>query len=122
MRRLLTISLVLLALPIAGCGGGDDSGSALDSALSYVPKDAPFAVAIDTDLDGDQYQAVQSLLKKFPFGGQIQDSLRQQLEEGTNVDFDDDVRPVLGNPFVVGVPDAAAFTAQLRATPRSSRR
>jgi uncharacterized protein DUF3352 len=110
MRRLLTIPLVLLALLIAGCGGGDDSGSALDSALSYLPEDAPFAAAIDTDLEGDQYEALQDLIKKFPFGGQLQDSLRQQLEQGTEVDFDDDVKPVLGNPFVVGSTDAASFT------------
>jgi hypothetical protein len=102
MRRLLTIPLVLLALLLAGCGGGGDSGNALDSALSYLPKDAPFAVAIDTDLDGSQYTALQDLIKKFPFGGQLQDSLRQQLEQGGNVDFNDDVRPVLGNPLVVG--------------------
>ena len=90
MRRLLTIPLVLLALLIAGCGGGGDSGNALDSALSYLPKDAPFAVAIDTDLDGDQYTTLQALIEKFPFGGQLQDSLRQQLEQGSNVDFNDD--------------------------------
>ena len=39
-------------------------------------------MAIDTDLDGDQYKALQALLKKFPFGGQVQDSLLQQLEQG----------------------------------------
>jgi len=107
MRRLIASFLALSVLLIAGCGGGDDSGSPLDSALSYLPKDAPFAVAIDTDLGGDQYEALQALLKKFPFGGQIQDSLQQQLEQGASVDFNDDVRPVLGNPFVVGATDAA---------------
>jgi hypothetical protein len=117
MRRLIATSLVLSALLVSGCGGGDDSGSGLDSALSYLPKDAPFAVVIDTDLDGDQYKALQALLKKFPFGGQVQDSLRQQLEQGTNVDFEDDVRPVLGNPFVVGVTDAAAFRHSSGDTP-----
>ncbi|HMJ95879.1 MAG TPA: DUF3352 domain-containing protein [Thermoleophilaceae bacterium] len=110
MRRLIATSLALSALLLAGCGGGDDSGSPLDSALSYLPKDAPFAVAIETDLGGDQYKALQSLLKKFPFGGQIEDSLRQQLEQGTNVDFNDDLKPVLGNPIVVGATDAASFT------------
>ena len=110
MRRLIATSLVLSALLIAGCGGGDDSGSPLDSALSYLPKDAPFAVAIDTDLDGDQHRALQALLNEFPFGGQVQDSLRQQLEQGTNIDFNDDVRPLLGNPFVVGATDAASIT------------
>ena len=57
MRRLVAIPLVLLALLIAGCGD-DDSGSGLDSALAYLPKDAPFAVAIDTDVEGDQYKAL----------------------------------------------------------------
>ena len=109
MRRLLAIPLVLSALLIAGCGGDSGSGSALDSALSYLPKDAPFAVAIDTDIEGDQYQALQALLKKFPFGGQIENSLRQQLEQGANVDFDDDIKPVLGNPVVAGASDLPAL-------------
>jgi hypothetical protein len=112
MRRLVASFLVLSALLIAGCGGGSDSGSALDSALSYLPKDAPFAVAIDTDVEGGQYQALQALIKKFPFGEQLQDNLRQQLEQSTGgVNFNDDVRPALGNPFVVGATDAASFTA-----------
>src|SRR5215211_6323107 len=111
MRRLIAIPLVLLALVIAGCGD-DDSGSALDSALSYLPKDAPFAAAIDTDVEGDQYKALQALVKKFPFGEQLQDSLRQELEQSSGgVSFNDDVKPVLGNPFVVGATDAASFTS-----------
>jgi hypothetical protein len=110
MRRLSATLLVLSALLVAGCGGGDDSGSPLDEALSFLPKDAPFAVAVDTDLDGEQYRALRTLLKKFPFGGQIEDNLRQQLEGGTNLNFDDDVRPILGNPFVVGATDAAMIT------------
>jgi hypothetical protein len=110
MRRLIGSFLVLVALLVAGCGG-DDSGSALDSALAYLPKDAPFAVAIDTDVEGDQYDALQALVKKFPFGEQLQNSLGQQLEQSTNgLSFNDDVKPVLGNPFVVGSPDAASFT------------
>jgi hypothetical protein len=110
MRRLVAVPLVMLALLIAGCGG-DDSGSGLDSAFSYLPKDAPFAVAIDTDVEGDQYKALQALIKKFPFGEQLQDNLRQQLEQSSGgVSFNDDVKPVLGNPFVVGATDVASFT------------
>jgi hypothetical protein len=112
MRRLLTTSLVFFALLIAGCGGDEDSGSALDSALSYLPKDAPFAVAIDTDVEDDQYKALQALVKKFPFGEQLQGNLRQQLEQTSGgVNFNDDVKPALGNPFVIGATDAASFTA-----------
>jgi hypothetical protein len=110
MRRLIAATLVLFALLIAGCGGDDSSGSALDSALSYLPKDAPFAVAIDTDVEGDQYKTLQALVKKFPFGEQLQNSLEQQLEQSSNgVNFNDDVKPALGNPFVVGAPDVASL-------------
>jgi hypothetical protein len=113
MRRLLSISLFLFALLIAGCVGDDESGSALDSALSYLPKDAPFAMAIDTDVEGDQYKALQALVKKFPFGEQLQSSLRQQLEQSSGgVNFNDDVRPALGNPFVIGAANAASFTGE----------
>jgi hypothetical protein len=111
MRRLISTSLVLSALLVAGCGGGDDSGSPLDSTLRYLPKNAPVAVAIDTDLEGGQYKALQALLKKFPFGNQLQASLLQQFEQSSNgIKFRDDIRPVLGNPFVVGAPDVASFS------------
>ncbi len=103
MRRLFSVILVLAVLAIAGCGGGGDSGSALDSALSVLPKDASVAVAIDTNVDGDQYKALGKLLEKFPFSGQIKSSLLQQLEQSAGgVSFDDDMKPVLGNPIVVG--------------------
>ena len=113
MRRLITTALVLSAILIAGCGGGDDSGSALDSALSYLPKDAPFAMAIDTDLEGDQYQALQAHLNKFPFGDQLEQTLRQQLEPSSGGgDFDEDIRPMFGNPLVVGGTDLQELTGE----------
>jgi hypothetical protein len=117
MRRLVATSLALFAILSAGCGGGGDSGSALDSALSYLPKDAPFAVAIDTDVEGDQYEALQALVKKFPFGEQAQQSLRQQIEQAASgASYDDDIKPMLGNPFVVGATDPAAFGGDSGAT------
>jgi Protein of unknown function (DUF3352) len=112
MRRLLALAVVLAGLLIAGCGGGDDSGSSLDSALAFLPKDTTFAMAVDTDVDGDQYKAAGELIDKFPFGDQIKSSLRQQFQRlGEDVDFDDDVKPILGNPAVFGATDAEALTA-----------
>ena len=110
MRRLVSALLAVGLLAIAGCGGGD-SGSALDSALAYLPKDATFAVAIETDVDGDQYSTLGDLLRKFPFSEQIKGSLLQQFEQGSGgVNFNDDVKPVLGNPLVVGATDPEAVT------------
>jgi uncharacterized protein DUF3352 len=114
MRRLILI-LALLACTIAvgaGCGGGDDdsSGDPLESALAYVPSGTPFAVAIDTDVEGDQYKALEKILGRFPGGGGIAQSLRNQLEAGAEgISYDKDIKPLLGNPFVVSATDPASF-------------
>ena len=108
MKRLLPLLAASAAL-LAGCGGGgSDASSALDEALGFLPKDTPFAVAIETDPDSGQYRNANAILKKFPFGDQALSSLRGQVEKG-EVSYDKDVKPILGNPFVVGVADAKAF-------------
>ncbi len=110
----LALTLSILAIAIAGCGGGDggSSGSALESGLSFLPKDAPFVVAIDTDVEGGQYENLSTLVNKLPLGGQIEKQLKQQIESsGGDVSYDEDIKPLLGNPFVIGVVDARFFTA-----------
>src|SRR5919106_6459047 len=110
MRRLLATAVVLLAvLAAAGCGGGDDSGSALDSALAYLPKDTPLAIALDTDVEGDQYQALGKLVDRFPFGDQATGNLLRQFEQSSGgINFDEDLKPLLGEPVVLGAPRGAA--------------
>ena len=121
MRRLLSTFLVIPVLLIAGCGGDDDSGSALDAALAFLPKDAALVVALETDIEGEQFTAVGELIDKFPFGDQIRETLRDQIEQSQDgVSFNEDVRPVLGNPIVVGAANAEAvessnFVAAVRA-------
>src|SRR3954447_4343294 len=101
MKRLLPF-LALLALAIAGCGGGGSSASSpLDEGLGFLPKDAPFAVAISTDTGSGQYQNANTIVKKFPFGEQAVATLKRRFEQ-SGVSYDNDVKPVLGNPFVVG--------------------
>jgi hypothetical protein len=110
MRRLLlaAICTCVLAAPV-GCGG-DDSGGPLESALSYVPKNTPFVVAIDTDLEGDQYDSMQAILDRFPGGLDVEDLLSSQLDSGNDgVTFEKDVKPLLGNPFVVSATDVTSF-------------
>jgi hypothetical protein len=110
MRRAVLLILALAAIAAAGCGGGDDSGSALDSTLAFLPKDTTFAVAIDTNVDGDQYKALGKLLNKFPFGNQLKDNVLGQLEQSSGgIRYRDDVKPVLGNPLVVGAVDPQAL-------------
>jgi hypothetical protein len=112
MRRLLPLLLVCLALAVASCGGDDGAGGPLETSLSYLPKDTPFAVAVDTDLEGDQYGSAQAILDRFPGGIKIEALLRQELagSEG-GVDYEQDVKPLLGNPFVAGATDVTSFLA-----------
>ncbi len=113
MRPLLStiaIAASAAALLAAGCGGDDGSGGPLESALAYVPPNTPFAIAIDTDLDGDQYKAVDEILGRFPGGDSIGRSLQEEIEGSSEgLSYEEDVRPLLGNPFVVSATDPASF-------------
>jgi Protein of unknown function (DUF3352) len=111
MRRLLAAALCLCAFAAASsCGGDDGASGPLESALSYVPPDTPFVVAMDTDLEGDQYRSLQAILDRFPGGVKIDDLFAQQLEGGQDdVTFAKDVKPLLGNPFVVSATDVTSF-------------
>src|ERR687893_3101603 len=81
MRLLAFMASVLVcALLAAGCNGDESSGGALESSLAYVPPDTPFAVAIDTDVEGDQYQALDDILGRFPGGRTIGRSLQEEIE------------------------------------------
>lgn len=100
---------VCVAAALAGCGSDSGSAGPLDNALGYLPKDAPFVVAIDTDLEGDQFQSVKKIVDKFPFGDQIAKSLQQSLAN-QSLDYEKDLKPLLGNEFVVGVDDPQALT------------
>jgi Protein of unknown function (DUF3352) len=121
MRRLLlTLALLACLAPaaLAACGGGDEKSSGpLDAGLAHFPKDAPLAVAIDTDLDGDQHKALDSILGKFPLEAtSVRELLRDPIGgSGSNVDFESDIEPLLGNPLVIGATDVSSLTGSSEA-------
>lgn len=105
--------LLALALVTAGCGSKSSTGGGLGDALQYVPKDATVVIAVDTNPDGDQWQQVDALIGKFPFGGQVKQQLKSSFTARYGLDYDKDVKPVLGNDFVValtGVPRGGGAT------------
>lgn len=109
MRRLSILSLAVAVLSIAGCGGsssGSDAESPLDNALGYLPADAPFVVAIDTDTNGEQLRAATDVAERFAFGDEIEQAIREEL--GGDGDFER-IEDALGNKFVVGSTDSRAF-------------
>lgn len=108
-RQLALLGFAALALAASGCGGGEKAESPLDEALGYLSADAAFVAVIDTNIEGSQYQAAGKILDKFPFGDQILESLKSEIRSGSDVDFDRDLKPLLGNDFVVGADDPQAI-------------
>jgi len=110
VRHLLAILALGLAFGIAGCGGGSESGGPLDNALGYLPADSPFVATLATDPEGKQVKSIEKILGRFPFAGQVRGQLDQALEQ-QDLDYERDLKPALGNEFVVGALDAKSFTA-----------
>lgn len=110
MPRLLSTLTVMATLAIAGCGGGgggDEASSPLDEALRYLPADTPFAVAIDTDTDGEQYKAAGDIADRFGLGKKLVEQIEESLDaEPGEIDR---LEKALGNEFVVGSTDTRAF-------------
>src|SRR5215213_4244280 len=112
LRSLAALFACLAALAAAGtgCGGDDSSSSGLDAVLSYVPAETPFALSIDTDVQDDQYKSLDAILNRFPGADTIKGLLKAQLSMGQEgVDFDKDIKPLLGNPAVISATDVTSF-------------
>jgi hypothetical protein len=108
MRRLALLLALLGALAAAGCGS--DEKAPLDQTLAYFPKDAPLVASVETDPDGKQYKALDEIVDKLPFGDQAKRAIVQSLERDNRVDFEKDVKPLLGHPLVVGAPDVRTLS------------
>jgi hypothetical protein len=110
MRRLavlLAVAAVCL-FAAAGCGGGNGKPvTPLDDALGYFAHDAPFVAAVETDPDGPQVKSALSLVSRFPAGGLLAAQL-ERLTGFRSLDYDRDIRPLLGAPLVVGLTRPAA--------------
>jgi hypothetical protein len=102
---------VLIAL-LAGCGG-DES---LPDTLGYVPPDAHLVALVPTDLDSDQWRRFDHLVAPALRGGQyptVRDNIRASIPD---VDFDEELAPLLGETLVVttfGLPKSPRVLAIL---------
>jgi hypothetical protein len=105
LRRIPPL-LVAFALIPTGCGTKSSSSSGLGDALSYVPKGAPLVMAVDTDPNGAQFKQIDKLIGKFPFGGQVKEQFKSAFESSSRIDYDKDVKPLLGHDLVIAVTSA----------------
>ena len=112
---ILTAALAASAIAVAGCGGDSETGSSAGDVASYVPSSSPLYLEVTTDFDGAQWQQVQALAKEFPGYPQLERMIQKDLETG-NVDFDTDVKPLLGERAAIAglaLPPAGDLTKGL---------
>ena len=98
VQRLSTL-LAVLAVVLAGCGGTKES--AATGRADIVPADARAFVFLDTDLVSSQWQTIDELASLFPDKEKLIRSMKRDLLEDEDVDWDKDVRPALGEELAV---------------------
>lgn len=106
-----TLSVAVLSVAFAACVGqssSDKGKNPLDNALGYVPENSPFVASLDTDRRGRSLRNGKAILEKFPFAKQIEQGLISGLE-GQKVDYNRDLKPLLGNELVVAATDVKSF-------------
>ena len=113
MRKLLlTLVVVSIAALVAiGCGKQDQAAS---GASELVPAGSVMYGEATLKPEGDQKEAIDAILAKFPGGGQAGDKLKDLIEKGLResdapVSFKEDIEPWLGD-------EAAFFIASIGPT------
>jgi hypothetical protein len=103
--RLLVVLLVLVTpLALVGEAWAQTPVASLDEALRYLPTDSSVAATFDTDLAGEELRGLDAKLPRLGAGGgAIESELRTAAREELGLDFDRDVRPLLGNRLVIGL-------------------
>lgn len=96
------LAVIAVAVPIAGCGSEkkEEAASPLDNALGYVPADSPLVISFETDPNGKQFRAAKRIVEKFPFASLLESQLQTRLRS-RSVNYERDLKPLLGNEFVV---------------------
>jgi hypothetical protein len=94
--------LGLAGFGLAGCGSSSSSsGGALATALSYLPANSPLVLRVTTDPHSGAVRSAQSLVAKIPLARLGEAALQSRLQQ-MGINYDADVRPLLGNPLVFG--------------------
>jgi len=101
-----TAVLAACVVFIAGCGGEGPTvaGSGAGRVAEFVPAGAQVYFEISTDLESGQWKQAMDLASRFPAYLDLIDDAKDSLSS-SNVDFNRDIRPLLGDSAAVAVPD-----------------
>jgi hypothetical protein len=99
----MLIGGLALACLLAACGSSSSSAPTdpLTAELSYIPPASPVIATIVTDPNSPAVKNLSTLLTKFQVLSLLTSSLKQKLQK-EGLTYDADVKPVLGNPVVIG--------------------
>ncbi|MEK6251820.1 MAG: hypothetical protein AABM43_07725 [Actinomycetota bacterium] len=115
MRRCLVLLFAASYVFLLGCGGGSSDQTSLDRELSYLPKDVTTVVVVSTDLGSKSFKdAGQSLVPAVTDQppGDIEELLSRAVDSGSELSYDAEVAPLLGNPIVIGTSDPEGLVTQ----------
>lgn len=101
-----------LACTLAACGSasaGASGGDPLATELSYLPAGSPVVATITTDPGSAPVKSLSTLLSKFQVASLLTNSLKQQIQKH-GVNYDTDVKPLLGNPVAFGTLETTTAT------------
>jgi Protein of unknown function (DUF3352) len=96
VMRHLALALTFASLALAGCGGTTARTGA--GGAEIVPADATMFIALNTDADSEQWQAVNQLANRFSDKRDLEQTVKDGLKE-QGLDWETDVKPALGPEF-----------------------
>jgi Protein of unknown function (DUF3352) len=109
MRRCLILFAAAACL-VAGCGSSSSSSSnPLTTELSYMPSGSPLILTVATDPNSAAIKGVNALIGRFPLASIGVGALKSKLQQ-SGVNYDGDVRPLLGNPVTLAVTGSSVST------------
>jgi hypothetical protein len=112
----MLLGVLALACLLAACGSSSGSSAPSDplaTELSYIPPASPVVATIVTDPNSAPVKNASALLTKFQVASLITSELNQELQK-QGLSYDGDIKPLLGNPVVVGTVQTAGAGSKLK--------
>jgi hypothetical protein len=111
-RTILAAGIAVVAAIVlfaaVGYGSGTKAAPALGAGAEVAPASTAAFVALDTNMDSSQWEALDGLLDKFPGYATVLGKLQQGFEQKTGLSWANDVKPALGPEVDVAVLPTAA--------------
>ncbi len=86
----------------------------------YAPASTAIFATVDTDTEGDQWQALEALLAKFPDGKGAIDKALSEFGSEEGLSFENDIRPAVGDEIAIVGFDAKGEDVVLLTQPSDS--